>query len=407
MLHCSKSIKASATATQIHTMPKLLFQLGTTYELSKKELYSVYPDLTFTELSNHFVSAEVEKDFKAQDAMNILGGTVKIFKEVKQLIKSSQNELSREILHHLITTTPNKERITYGISEIGRDHLPVFPGMSLKKMIQSEGHSARFYKGPRPGLSSAVLSHNKVREVLILNVQDYTVLAEILSVQDIDQWSHRDRGKPYANKKSGMLPPKVARMMVNLALGEKAQKSQANKLTLLDPFCGTGTVLQEAYLSGCNVIGADISQEAIEGTKQNLKWLIEQHDNKQSISAKKSDVAKLELPQQSVDFIVTEPFLGKPRPNIIQLPNIFTGLEKMYLGAFKQWRSFLKNKSTVVVVFPMVEIEKKGKIQHFNLEKLIDKLVLLGYTMSSEPVLYHRPKAIVKRNIYTFTYTVQ
>ena len=42
---------------------------------------------------------------------------------------------------------------------------------------------------------------------------------------------------------------------------------------ILDPFCGTGTVLQEALLAGYDVVGTDLSQKMVDYTTENLSWL--------------------------------------------------------------------------------------------------------------------------------------
>ena len=42
---------------------------------------------------------------------------------------------------------------------------------------------------------------------------------------------------------------------------------------ILDPFCGTGTVLQEALLAGYDVVGTDLSQKIVDYTTENLSWL--------------------------------------------------------------------------------------------------------------------------------------
>ena len=70
----------------------------------------------------------------------------------------------------------------------------------------------------------------------------------------------------------------------------------------------------------------------------------------------------------------------------------------MYIGAFKQWTKLLKNDAVVVIVFPFVQAGKRA----FSLEGMIDKLQQLGYTPLSEPVFYHRPQAIIQRQIWTF-----
>ena len=68
----------------------------------------------------------------------------------------------------------------------------------------------------------------------------------------------------------------------------------------------------------------------------------------------------------------------------------------------------MKDGATVVIVIPSIVVQdKKGKTRIYTLEKLIDSLASLGYTTSSEPIEYFREQAIVRRNIYTFTYNTE
>ena len=48
-----------------------------------------------------------------------------------------------------------------------------------------------------------------------------------------------------------MLPPKLAQIIVSLSGTQPGQ-------TVLDPFCGTGVVLQEALIMGAIVYGFDL-----------------------------------------------------------------------------------------------------------------------------------------------------
>lgn len=63
---------------------------------------------------------------------------------------------------------------------------------------------------------------------------------------------------------SAMLP-KLARCMVNLA---RAKTSDV----VLDPFCGTGSLLIEAGLMGCRTVGSDISTRMVQGAARNLRF---------------------------------------------------------------------------------------------------------------------------------------
>ena len=61
------------------------------------------------------------------------------------------------------------------------------------------------------------------------------------------------------------LLPKLARCMINLARAKPG-------VTLLDPFCGTGSILIEAGLIGCRVLGSDVKQKMVRGSLRNLEY---------------------------------------------------------------------------------------------------------------------------------------
>jgi len=164
--------------------------------------------------------------------------------------------------------------------------------------------------------------------------------------------------------------------MINLAGKEKNQ-------TFLDPFCGSGTFLQELILLGYkSIIGADKSPKAIEATKKNLDWLFSQYSlNKKDYSLKifESDVRVLssKLPFQSVDAIVSEPYLGSPRAKYFspqQIRQEIRRLSSFYLSAFAGLKPVLKKDAVVVIIFPVF----KFKNQFFQLE-VLEKLQQLGF----------------------------
>lgn len=218
---------------------------------------------------------------------------------------------------------------------------------------------------------------------------------------DFKHWIVKDRAKPFVDHKRGMLPPKVARILVNLGLGQL--KNQ--EITLYDPFCGTGTILMEALENNIKVIGSDIEQEAVTGTEKNLNWLAKNNPGKNEWQVFKQDATQVKATDLKwpVNLIVTEPFLGKPRPKMTQLPNIFKGLYKLYLGSFKNWTKILVSGAILVVILPKAETPT----QVFDLKNLIDKLPQLGYTTLLAPLSYARKDAIIKRQILVLKYVTR
>ena len=103
------------------------------------------------------------------------------------------------------------------------------------------------------------------------------------------------RKKPFFHPSS--LQPKLARCMVNL--------SRANRQKLLlDPFCGTGTILIEAGLMGINSIGVELREKMVKGAKLNLDYY-----GVKNAYLVRADALKLPLIQ--VDCVATDPPYGR------------------------------------------------------------------------------------------------
>lgn len=379
-------------------MHTYFFLLGTTPLLSKAEFAVVSPQDSFQAFGENFLVVKLDSDETARLLLETLGGMVKVLKLEEECAVHSQEDLYRMLESHLIDAgkKPHFSLTEYGISPYGE-----LSAQDLKKRLRERGISARYVESPSQGLSAAVLLHQKnVQELFILHEKEKLYFATTLAVQDIDTWTKRDRSKPYADRKKGMLSPKLARIMVNLS-GKELEIINSNKV-LYDPFCGTGTVLMEALLRGYRVIGSDIDQKACLGTQKNLAWLSQEFNQENNSLIFQSDVSGVSEFQTKgkVDLIVTEPFLGKPSPQVAQLEGIFRGLEKMYLGAFQTWTKILKDEAKVVIVFPYVSLNQSV----FSLEKIIDKLAEKGYTPLVKPIFYSRPGAIVQRQIMIFEF---
>jgi tRNA G10 N-methylase Trm11 len=238
-----------------------------------------------------------------------------------------------------------------------------------------------------------MLAHQHVSEFNVIPVEDKLVIAKTTWIYDAEDWVSRDRNKPYRDIKRGMLPPKVARIMVNLATKGKED------LTVADPFCGTGTVLSEAIMVGNNVVGSDTNPDAIPGTKSNLEWLLSTPSLKpRTYDLKIGDATHFDELFSSVDCIATEPFMGplldERNPSTLEkIKNIAKGLDKLYRGAFKAFAKALPVGGRVVMSIPVFHVYGRV-IPTIS----IDTLGALGYNYVSA-VPYSKPGAAVVRNI--------
>ena len=104
----------------------------------------------------------------------------------------------------------------------------------------------------------------------------------------------RPRKRPFFHPSA--MPPKLARCMVNLA------KPRSGEL-LVDPFCGTASLLIEAGLIGCRVIGFDVQRRMVNGSLRNLR-----HYGVEPEGVAVADARK--LPITEAHCIVTDPPYG-------------------------------------------------------------------------------------------------
>jgi len=379
-------------------------------------ILGLHPELSLTELETVTKAkadqssdqvAIFESDAHIQELQSTLGGTQKIG-EVLGTVKDHQ-----EIQKHLRALILDHEidgKLKFGISvydlgspkrtkEIQKYIHKV--GISLKKEIKDSGQSVRLVTSKDPVLSTVVVAKNKlvskgIEFVLLVDAAEIQI-GITKSVQDFEDWSHRDYDRPGRDAKSGMLPPKLARIMINLA-GVDPKPSY-----LLDPFCGSGTILMEASLLGFdNVIGSDISQKAIDDTSDNMHWLSKEQyrvaDN--TLICETATELTKHLDKNSIDVIVTEPFLGNPRSGnerVQDIEHAIEALTKLYESSFKELDKILKPGGVVVVASPIHFVKER----EFSVPtiKILQKL---GYTPMQRPLLYKREQQHLGRNILVY-----
>lgn len=231
------------------------------------------------------------------------------------------------------------------------------------------------------GLSPILIKKHRIDEFFI--DQKTETVWQTAWVHDYEHWIKKDRHLPFANAKAGILPPKIARSMVNLVPLDPQGK------LLVDPFCGSGRVLVEAAELGYQIGGADILEKQVRETRANLN-LMEFEARLEVL-----DATHLSDRFHQVDAIVTEPFLGKPNLRPDQISYLVPGLQKLYLGCLKDWLKVLKTDGYIVMVFPLFDTGK----HIYKTSSVIDGKLELSYNLLKRDILYSRPNAEVRREI--------
>jgi len=419
-------------------MQTYFFVLGTNHTLSKIDMVNTLQKwgiaFEIEAASEEVLLVKTETDLDVQSLMTELGSAAKIGKIFKtypleNFPENFLEDVGQEEFKRFFLT---KNVVNFGASVYGaggkfKDLNAVFflsrkIVREIKERLGDLGVEISYLSNKERELSTVTVNQRGLLThgfELVLGVGEKEVhVGKTLVVQDYESYSARDYGRPARDAASGMIPPKLAKMMINLALKDKDK-------IFLDPFCGSGTFLQELILSGYkNLIGTDSSEKSIRDSETNLNWLVERFKLKKTdyeIKLTQADVVKLssKVNFKTVTAIVTEPYLGSPQAKFFnpeQIKKEVAKLEKLYLAAFDEFRKVLKDTGVIVIVFPIFRF----KDQFFELD-IMDGIYALGFQkrellISTVPgserlnlkltsrggVIYFRPGQTVSREIFVF-----
>lgn len=287
--------------------------LGRQPKISLAELESVFGASSVRKINS---AAAIINDKAVLDQAARLGEIIKIAKILNEVDSTNWDKIMVCLEPTLVKKLPylTDGKLNFGLSVYGLD---VSTGkinasaLSLKKIIKNNGRSVRVVPNKDAQLSSAQVLHNKLTsqngwEILIIKNGPKTILAETQYVQDIDNYAARDQARPARDAQVGMLPPKLAQIIINLSGFQPGN-------SLLDPFCGTGVVLQEALLAGAKkVYGSDLESRMIEYSDKNLNWLTMNQSSEQIWALKTADATNENWAWADFDTVACETYLGRP-----------------------------------------------------------------------------------------------
>ncbi len=376
------------------------------------------------------------------------GGLMKLGKVLNILDTTQWRDIEEYLIsacaEHSLSVPEGK--LTIGLSTYGFKLSPKMlerTGLSIKKAVKATGRPVRLVPNKDLDISAAQVLHNKLThengwDLIMYRDGSKTILARTAFVQDIEGYTARDQARPHRDARVGMLPPKLAQIIINLATGQidkfvvdssqliEAQaansklKTENYNLTLLDPFCGTGVILQEASLMNFNVYGTDNDPRMIEYTSKNLDWLQEKvigyrlkvtgglarNSNLQPITSnlELGDATKFKW-KQPIDAVATEVFLGKPmsgkpEPKIIR--EEIAEVQQLLKTAIRNLAGQLKPGTKCCFAIPAWFYD--GNV---HLLPLIDQIEEIGYTLTKfrhvrpGPLIYRREGQIVGRQLLT------
>ena len=339
--------------------------------------------------------------------INRLGGSLKL----GRFFDTDFSKLAK-----FLATTHPEGKITLGISDFSKQKksgLAKQKSMELKRNLAKMGRSVRVITSNEPEISSATAHHNQLGEkagcfeIFLIDREIYLSLG----TQNITAYTERDQARPARDAKVGMLPPKLAQILINLC-GKLPEGAR-----VLDPFCGTGVVLQEAAIMGYLPYGTDLNERMVEYSKKNLSWLFNERNQKRfkilpDLIQKKDQIldaisvgdATSFTWEGEIDAVAFEGYLGAPMskpPVDIKFKTEKAKCREIAIGFLKNITPQIKSGTPVVMALP-AWLRENGKYAGLN---ILDEIQEMGYNfekfqdLSQSDLLYYREGQIVAREI--------
>ncbi len=287
--------------------------------------------------------------------------------------------------------------------------------LTAKKATKALGRSVRIIPNKQLELNSAQIIHNNLTstngwELVVLSDGVSAWLAQTVNVQDIEGYAARDQARPYRDARVGMLPPKLAQTIINLGSSfiagrdiELIPDDNPKPALLLDPFCGTGVVLQEASLMGYDVYGTDLEPRMVDYSIGNLHWLREKFDVAGEYVRIEQGDAKTHKWQKAPSVVACETYLGQPYatlPPYDQLQKNIQFVDKLHTDFLQNIGKQISPGTRLCLGVPAWRTQTG-----FLHLPMLDHLQRLGYNrvkfvhVGISDLVYHRENQVVAREL--------
>ena len=436
-----------------HLMPTYAAFLGHQPAISLAELMVMLPDLKpKKQWDPRIVTFEAAQEITT-DWLRQLGGTVLIARESpsgddganrpsrtalparpaggRAAGKPRLEEIVPKLLHKELKEVKRKATFSFRCMGVPRSEIRSLYRV-CKKHLKEKNLASRYIGNERhPAKPGTLLLRGipgpESAEIVILQDAERknTWVGKTCAVQDIEAYTNRDMGKPFRDTETGLMPPKLAQVLLNLSLIMLPEKRALIKdpkkgaalwegITVWDPFCGSGVIALEALMRRAHMIASDRTEKAVAGCTENIRWLRLKEKTPKAITHyvfKQNALKPAELPKRPT-VIVTETSLGpalKKPPTKKEVATLVRDAEELE-AAFFENMAMLFPEVPIVCTFP-VYISRDGE-RNF-LQKILRKTEKLGYrrtmigtsflkTTDRQSLLYLRPDQMVGREIFCF-----
>jgi SAM-dependent methyltransferase len=309
---------------------------------------------------------------------------------------TGMDKLVEKVTEHL------QDKVTLSVSgyDIGEDDYE-----TIVRSLLDEVKGAGFNKAHllRPDNNELLAEHVFLRsafDVIAFPYHRGIGLAPTAWVPDSTSMRERGMQKPMPHSDISM-SPRLARVLLNLSGLKKGQ-------TVLDPFCGSGTILAEAFIHSMRCLGLDAKTNRVRDARENLGGLVGSVKDK-GYDIRVGDARELSrvLRRSKVGAVVTEPLLLpkiKARPKASTATDLINQAGEVYGDALASMAEVLQPGGRIVMVVPVIQT-MDGEEVSLTLEgrQLGLKLFQPGPAGFQYPVrLSFESTRWVKRAVYVF-----
>ncbi|UCE10192.1 MAG: methyltransferase domain-containing protein [Candidatus Thorarchaeota archaeon] len=395
-------------------MTEYVFILGKNWLLSIAELLVHLEDLGLeVRIADHSRNAVVVKvdqvldNGQLVDIQSALGGCFKTGRVITRYDKEIAEKAfpvrgkigkdARRILQSCpwvseVWGKPKNKKIKFGVStypmvdDAPRLDLKRFTlGMDewiKQKLTELEAKKAVYYaydepdkrdeKRPNTALWPATIARHKLlsppnAEILAIFTEDTLYIGRTVVVYDSQLQQYRDESRPYVSAEIST-SPKLCRTLLNLAGARTGD-------VVLDPFCGTGTILMEAAMLDMKCIGIDNNAEAVRGARSNLKWLSIELDQVIDYTIIRGDSRHAsDLVNAAVDAVAFEPDLGpiySDTPDRSEAECNIKSLTDLYNSVLQSVAQLLNHGGRIGMTVPVIN-SSEGQVT-VDLSAMIDQ----------------------------------
>jgi tRNA G10 N-methylase Trm11 len=400
------------------------FTLGREWKLSLAELLAIFGIHTYRWNSETVALLSIEDTNSSELSLLFrkIGGSVRV---IEILDETDERRFATDVINYLQDSKTKKKneewentrtKVTFALGAYSIEFRLSDIGLRIKKTLQENGKSARLVNTENENINAASFKKERLSksqtEFNIISIGNTIYIGRTLVCQDIDAYSHRDTAKS-RDMIVGMMPPKLAQILINLALDWKnnslsVESWSFSNICVYDPFCGLGTTLIEAANMGITkLLGSDLSPQMVRSTRESLDTFVAEEKMWQEriitawwkpnkdFSSMHYDIFELDAMKIFRHFegkkientvIVSEWYLGaimqKESITIDRVKSERMSLMRMYDAFFRGLKN-LGFKWNIVMTFPFWDI--RGNCSYFT--EIYDVLEDAGYQII--PLLPH------------------